>query len=192
MKKLAIPFVLAFLFFSCGTQSSKQKSEESQAVVLTVDELLASADQLVNQEVVVKGTVSHVCRNGGERCFLMGSSDDLTIRVEAGAPIGAFKQEQMGNEIQITGILKEVPIDESYLAEQEAALEQGTEADPHHALSNHGSGKVDTTLTAEEHGEVKKQQLEEMKAQVKASEKGYVPVYFIEGISQQEVVTEVR
>lgn len=128
MKKIVLLSFIAAFLFSCGqapkTQETKQDEPQVEAVVLSIDDLLAQATDLADKEVVVKGTVMHVCQEGGQRCFLMGSGENVTIRVEAGEKIGAFKQEQMGSELQIVGILKEVK----------------TEAEAHNPGAEHGEG----------------------------------------------------
>ncbi len=130
MKKIVLISFIAALLFSCGQTPKNQevKNEEPQveAIVLTIDDVLAQAAELADKEVVVKGTVMHVCQQGGQRCFLMGSGENVTIRIEAGEKIGAFKQEQMGSELQIVGILKEVK----------------TEADAHNPGAEHGEGEM--------------------------------------------------
>jgi hypothetical protein len=111
MKNLVWLSFLVFLVFGCSNQNKNQQKVDEQtakAVVLSVDELYENAADLVDREVVVKGTVMHVCKEGGARCFLMGSTEDKNIRVEAGEKIGAFRQEQMGSDLEIVGILKEV------------------------------------------------------------------------------------
>lgn len=125
MKKIALLTIATLVMFACGQQAKKQDKkqvEENAEVVLTVDEVLEQAFELADQEVLVKGTVMHVCKQGGGRCFLMGSNEDITIRVEAGEKIGAFDQEQMGSDLEIVGILKEVK----------------TEADAHNPGKEHG------------------------------------------------------
>ena len=84
MKNLVLLSAIVFLFFGCGNQSKKQQEAAEPVVVLTVDELYGKAAELADKEIVVKGTVMHVCKEGGARCFLMGS------------------------ELEIVGILKEV------------------------------------------------------------------------------------
>lgn len=158
MKNLLIISVIAFLFFSCGNATKKQEAE--QVVVLTVDQLYAQADSLTDKEVVVKGTVFHVCKEGGARCFLMGSNENINIRVEAGEKIGAFTQEQKGSELEITGILKVVK----------------TEADAHNPGKEHGTEgeKADTTANNEH-------------AVLAAAIDSVEVVYFIEGLAVKEV-----
>lgn len=126
MKKIALFAIVALMMFACGQQAKKQEDKkvtyEPIEVILSVDELLEKAVDFADKEVIVKGTVMHVCQHGGGRCFLMGSSEDITIRVEAGEKIGAFDQEQMGSDLEIVGIFKEVK----------------TEADAHNPGKEHG------------------------------------------------------
>ncbi len=156
--------MLAVILFACGQQPKTQEAKveaEKSAVVLTVDDLLQKAPELADNEVVVKGTVFHVCQQGGERCFLMGSTEDISIRVEAGEKLGAFTQEQMGSELEITGILKEVL----------------TEADAHNPGKEHGEeeGEVEDAETAAAHEVLADNQA--------AAER----VFFIEGLKVKEM-----
>jgi hypothetical protein len=106
MKKFVLLSLVASFLFSCGNSNRNNSNED--AVVYTIDELYSQASELAGQEIIVKGTVMHVCKHGGGRCFLMGTTEDSNIRIEAGEKIGAFKQEQMGSDLTVTGILKEV------------------------------------------------------------------------------------
>jgi len=164
MKKIALIGLVAILFASCGQQTKKQelKSESAQveAIALTVDQVLDQAPELADREVVVKGTVMHVCQQGGQRCFLMGSNEDITIRIEAGEKIGAFSQELMGSELEIAGVLKEVK----------------TEADAHNPGAEHGEMEhEDDAETQEAHKILAENQ--------EAAER----VFFIEGLTVKEL-----
>ena len=163
MNKLMLLGLLGILFFSCNNstkQSTGEKTAEQQVVVYSVDDLIANASELEGKEVVVKGTVMHVCKQGGGRCFLMGSTEDMNIRVEAGEKIGAFSQEQMGSDLTISGVFKEVR----------------TEADAHNPQGEHGEGEAheEDADTEEAHRVIADAQ--------EASE----VVYFIEGLKIQK------
>jgi len=160
MKKIALLAVIAAFFFSCGNQKSQSENAsegaEKSALVYSVDELYANAADLVGKEITVKGTVMHVCKQGGGRCFLMGSNEDFNIRVEAGEKIGTFSQEQMGSDLTITGIFKEVK----------------TEADAHNPAREHGEEDHDHDEESEEAHRII----------TEAEEKAEV-VYFLEGLT---------
>lgn len=127
MKKLFLLFVLAGFVFACGNRQNQTQTAEEAVVVLTVDDLMASAANLVDQEVVIKGVITHVCKHGGQRCFVMGLTDDVTIRVEAGDEIEAFKQEHVGDELQIAGVLRLVPVDGGHECSEDAAADSTAE-----------------------------------------------------------------
>ncbi len=170
MKKLLLFSVVAILFFGCSNQNkNQQKTEEqpAQAVVLTVDELYKNAAEMADKEVIVKGTVMHVCKQGGARCFLMGSNEEINIRVEAGEKIGAFSQEQMGSELEISGILKVVK----------------TEADAHNPSKEHGEGEAEHTEEAT---------TENAHKIIAESQENAEVVYFIEGLTVKEEKKEMN
>lgn len=160
MKRIALLTLIAAFFFSCGNQKRQNENAsenaEKSALVYSVDELYANASDLVDKEVTVKGTVMHVCKQGGGRCFLMGSNEDFNIRVEAGEKIGAFNQEQMGSDLTITGIFKEVK----------------TEADAHNPAREHGEEDHDHDEESEEAHRII----------AEAEDKAEV-VYFMEGLT---------
>ncbi len=170
MKKLALLSIVILLFLGCGNKTkNQQKTDEqpAQAVVLTVDELVQNAAEMADKEIVVKGTVMHVCKQGGARCFLMGSNEDINIRVEAGEKIGAFSQEQMGSELEIVGILKVVR----------------TEADAHNPGKEHGEGEAEHTEDAAS---------ENAHKVIAESQETADVVYFIEGLTVKEDKKELN
>lgn len=172
MKKIVLISCIALLFVACG-QSKKQNAkvveQEKAAVVLTIDQVLEQAMELADKEVLITGTVMHVCKSGGERCFLMGSNEDITIRVEAGEKIGAFTQEQMGSDLQIVGILKEVK----------------SEADAHNPAKEHGEGEH----AEGEHGEHDHAHDADADAAhevIAANQEAAERIFFIEGLKLKE------
>ncbi|HZH71198.1 MAG TPA: hypothetical protein VFD91_01795 [Mariniphaga sp.] len=164
MKKFVLLMLVSFLIASCGTKNQKQKSiendSETTVTVYSVDELLENPAVLIGKEVLVKGTVMHVCKQGGGRCFLMGSNEDYNIRIEAGEKIGAFSQGQMGADLTVKGIFKVVR----------------TEADAHNPSGEHGGSEHEHDEAADEAHQIILKAQEQSEAE-----------YFMEGI---EVVKE--
>ena len=181
MKRTLGVLLSLLVLFSCTNQSNQKKDEKSAEVkVLTVDELQAQGKDLVGKEVMVKGTVTHVCKEAGARCFVMGSTEDVSIRIEAGR-IGSFTQEQMGSDIQVRGTLKEVQIDENDLAEMEKSAAAGESANKDHALGHDGSALH--SVDGGNHDSINQtKKLEYMNQKLAESKEGYVPVYCIDGL----------
>lgn len=184
MKKLS--FILFSLLILAACQSSQQKSESSneELPTFTVDEIQEKGDDFVGKEVAVIGTVSHVCKHSGARCFLMGSQEEMTIRVEAGHQIGSFNQEQMGSDLKVKGVLQEIRIDDVYVAEMIAEMEnEGTVSDSDHAMGHDGNHEVD----GGNHNQDQMNQIAEMRQKIEASGKGYYSIFYLDGISSEEV-----
>lgn len=166
MKNYVLIGILALFAFGCGNQKKQaevtaEEPVQIEAATLSIDDLYAGAADMVDKEVVIKGTVMHVCQNGGERCFLMGSNEDVNIRIEAGEKIGAFSQELMGSELEIVGVLKEVK----------------TEADAHNPAKEHG----------EEDEHAHDEQSEKAHKIIAESQEAAEIVYFIEGLKMKEL-----
>lgn len=127
---LALAGALALASCGSGTQntatSAASESQTAEVKTMDVDSLLASADALVDQPVVVEGICTHICSKGGGKLFMMGSDDTKTIRVEAGEKIGRFPQDVVNNIVIINGILREQRIDEAYLAQWEEQVKAQT------------------------------------------------------------------
>ncbi len=168
MKKLTIILFVLALFVACQNSTKKETAKEEVAV-LTVDEIQKSGEELIGKTVTVTGTVSHVCKHSGARCFLMGSSEDVTIRVEAGGSIGSFTQEQMGSDLKVTGILNEIRIDEDYLKKQEAEAMEGEALNEDHAMGHEGGGNHEVDGGNHENDQLA--QIAEMRKQIEATEK---------------------
>lgn len=135
MKKhilFSLAFVGALTLASCGggtpkTAVSATSESETVAKTMDIDSLLATAETLVDQPIVVEGICTHTCAHGGTKIFLMGSDDTKTIRVEAGDKIGSFPQEVVNNIVTIDGILREQRIDEDYLVRWEEQVKAQTD-----------------------------------------------------------------
>lgn len=181
MKRTVVLFFSLLVLFSCSNQTKQKKDEKSaELAVLTVDELQAQGKNLVGKEVIVKGTVTHVCKESGARCFMMGSTEDISIRIEAGK-IGSFSQEQMGSDIQVRGILREVQLDEEDLAEMEKSAAAGESANKGHALGHDAPAMH--SVDGGNHDSINQaKKLEVMNQKLAESKDGYVPVYYLDGV----------
>ncbi len=80
-KTLSIAAAIMALFFIGTSCSNKQKNTEETATTeqttgaMEIDDLLANAESLTDQEVTIEGVCTHACKHGATKIFLMGSDD---------------------------------------------------------------------------------------------------------------------
>lgn len=139
MKKTSIFTFLALfclVLVSCGGASKSASSEEA-AGAISVDQLLADAENLVGDTLEIEGVCSHLCRHGGRKAFVVGSADSVLIRCEAFPLMGEpFPKSTIHQPIRVKGVVCEERIDEEaiqkmiqqYAETQKAAAEKAAEA----------------------------------------------------------------
>lgn len=171
MKRIFICILLlAAVMIACKTNKQPVSAEK---ITVTVAELLAHPDAYVGKEVKVEGTVSHVCKKDGKKMFLFGTNPDSTVRIATGPNIAAFDVSLEGASVMVDGIMKELRIDEAYVARMEAELSKGTrETEPAGEEKVVGSNQNEELSNAEQ-----------LRKEIKESGKGYVSDYWIENIS---------
>lgn len=112
------------LGISCSESSKMDNNTEAENLeaventtgipVLSLADFDVSAADWVDKEVQVVGIVDHVCKHGGKKLFLV--NDDGEVHVESEE---RFDDEMVGDEIKVTGIVKEFKIDEAYCLQKE-------------------------------------------------------------------------
>ena len=123
---VAVAMIAACLVMvSCGGGKKQQAAEEA-VVAMSIDDVMAKASGLVEQEVTIEGVCTHTCSHGAKKMFLVGSDDTKTLRIEAGE-LGAFDTKVVNNVVTVKGIIKEERIDEAYLVDWETRLKNQTE-----------------------------------------------------------------
>ena len=125
-------FAACLVMVSCGGKKQQAQTKEVVAA-LSIDDVMAKAADLVEQEVTIEGVCTHTCSHGAKKMFLVGSDDTKTLRIEAGE-LGAFDTKVVNNVVTVKGTLKEERIDEAYLQDWEARLKAQTE-------EKHGNGE---------------------------------------------------
>ena len=174
-----LTMAMALTFVSCQGNQKKVQAEEAkaevkvEAAVLTPEKVMAEGATLVGKEVSIKGTVNHVCRHGGKKCRLAGTTEGAWVQVMARGEIKEFAKELIGSEIVVKGTVKERKITKEMVAEQEkaakSAMEKAETKEAKHMCS-HSMGNV-----------------EKMKQWMADNNKDYYAVYFVEGVSFEKV-----
>jgi len=149
--------ILLVLTISCGQQSKKTTDlSELEISEVTVEALLADASSYVETPISIKGTVVHVCRHGGQRLFIVGEDGEDRFRITVGENISEFDVELEGSMIEVNGIVKELIIDDTYLAEWEAEVGEGSKNDRgegHEGGVGHGDNHGEAPDQTEDHNE---------------------------------------
>ncbi len=104
------------LITACGNNAGYGEAAGS---AMTLAKLFEKPDQFIDKEVLLTGTVTHVCKHGGKRVHITDTETNEVIRVEAGENMSAFARELEGSDIVVTGVLRETRIDKAYLDEWE-------------------------------------------------------------------------
>lgn len=184
IKRVLGMLAIAGLLFSCGnkTQQKEQETTDKNEVKVTVEQILEETSSYVDKEIVISGTVNHVCSHGGKRMFIIGNENpDAAIKITPNESIGVFEKELEGSHVMVTGIVKELRIDEAYVANLEKEIQEGMDNE---AIHDHSGGTHDET---ESEADEKKAQIQAMRDQIAESENGYYSQFWIEA-SKFEVV----
>ena len=110
-------FAFSASIISCSNDADKNKASEVaeyQTPTIELAEFENKAAEFVDNEVKVAGIVDHVCKHGGKKLFLV--NDDADVHVESDS---RFDDELIGNEVVVTGIVREFRVDESYCLQME-------------------------------------------------------------------------
>lgn len=183
MKKMfltmAAAIALVWSVTACGNTNKKtaETTDETQVTVVAekdaqyVEDILQNAESQLDKEVTLRGFITHTCKHSGRRCFVMGKDQKTSIRVEAKGDIGGFNRELIGSEVIIKGILRENRLTKEYIdqAEEELNEKKGKEE---------GNGET---------CESELNNIKNMRDWMKANNKEYYSLYYIDGTSYEVV-----
>lgn len=110
MHKFAIMATMVLMVAACNQTSQKKGTAETtkseEIVAATIEELLASPAEYENKEVAITGMVTHVCRHGGQKCFVLAGDGETQIRLVPAGDIDEFKIELEGSTLAVKGTLR--------------------------------------------------------------------------------------
>ncbi|MDR2802480.1 MAG: hypothetical protein LBB31_04595 [Prevotellaceae bacterium] len=174
MKQLLVFAALSFALVACSGNKKRANapaaasatSAVAEASTFPLDDLLAVADQEVDKTITVVGYVTHTCKHSGKRCFIVGESQEASLRVEAKGEIGGFNRELVGSKLAINGILKERRLSQEYIAEMEKNVNLKKQEDG-----------------AAESCEAELSNITDMRKWMKDHNKDYYVIYYMDGLS---------
>ncbi len=175
MKYLSL-LALCLSIMSCNyTQSKSEKLEqavitETKSTPLNIEQVMKVAADKIGQEITFKGTVNHVCAHSGKRCILKNAEGNLSIRVEATGELEGFNKEIAGNDLLVTGILREKRLATSEINEMETNVKEKHKGEE--------GGKHCSSEMAN---------IKEMRDWMKAKNKDYYAIYYVDGTGYEVV-----
>jgi len=133
MQRILLWVAGAMLMAACSQsgnpgEKSLQASDKQEVISATVEELLAQPAEYENKQIAVSGMVTHVCRHGGQKCFVLGQDGETQIRIVPGGEIDEFKIDMEGSTVSFTGTFKILD------ANQATEMAEENEAQAEHAL----------------------------------------------------------
>jgi len=182
MKSLSLTLMLAISLLACNQQNKKSQADTESnpaADTVSIHELTTHASDYVGKTVLFTGIADHVCKMDGKKMFLVGADPDDRIKVTPGGKLPPFKVELEGSTVEVEGIVKELKIDESYLATMEQGLQKTT-------------GKQMGVEGAHEEGNKEMEQMEQanqlkaLREQLEKSGKNHISIYSVEGMEVKE------
>lgn len=181
-KNVLILFVLVGLLVACtNSQKKAEKDGSEETVTLSVNDFTSKAGDYVGQEIVIKGTVSHVCKHGGKRMFIFDDNEDNRVKIETGEGIASFDASLEGSDVEVKGVLKELVIDETYLTEWELEVNEemnNPEADTVASAGHEGGGLGESADQGEHISAL--ESIENYRKQIKESGKDHLSFYSVE------------
>lgn len=150
MRQMIVLIVLAILAGSCN-QSKENKTEASadtktvDMVAATISELLETPAEFQDKEVVLSGMVTHVCRHGGQKCFIVADDGETQIRLVPGGDIDEFKVEMEGSMIAVKGIFRVLNVEQAEEHLEDHESKEHHEAEMSHSEAEKADYFVETT-----------------------------------------------
>lgn len=150
MRQMIVWIVLAILAGSCN-QSKQNKAETSadtktvQMVAATISELLETPAEFQDKEVVLSGMVTHVCRHGGQKCFIVADDGETQIRLVPGGDIDEFKVEMEGSMIAVKGIFRVLNVEQAEEHLEDHESKEHHEVEMSHSEAEKADYFVETT-----------------------------------------------
>ncbi len=183
MKKIIFVLCGVLVLLSCNNQYKEFKNQK--AVVVSTVDFENEAVNLVDQKIALEGTVTHVCKNGGKRFFL----GEENIKVLASDKVGSFESSLEGSDVIVEGVLREERVDEAFLIEWEAELEEAVKAQEKEFAHKGEFGYEEAEVTeaeSEDPNAATRKQIQTYRNQLAESGKEYLSFFTVEALKLKE------
>jgi hypothetical protein len=200
MKKFLLFLAFGALVVSCSNSQKNTSGKEAdgsdtikEPVTITVNEFLAKADDYVGKEIKIQGTVSHTCKHGGKRMFIFDDNEDNRVKIEASESVASFDASLEGSDVLVSGLLKELVIDEAYLTEWEqevnAEMDEPEMESDTTAVAQHEGGGLGEAADQGTHVSAL-ESIAEYRKQIKESGKDHLSFYSVECLAYEVLAAD--
>ena len=128
-RNLLMILLVAAITIACGSQNTANQEQTTQEEEIVVEQptVVALADfkdkaeSLLGKEVILEGSVIHVCKHGGKKMFITADDPDVRIKIITGEETVSFDTELEGSYIKVLGIVEAIEaevVDEGELHEE--------------------------------------------------------------------------
>ena len=194
MKKIILLLVISAIVIGSNSgckNSNKQTTDSTKVSVMSVDSFLIAPEKYAGKDIIIAGTVSHVCRHSGKKLFLFGGNPEKTVKVNTGGDFATFDIKYEGMDVEITGtVIEDEKIDANYLNEWEADIKKMV-ADKDQKVCNEEnkaiSGQTSTKAKTEEASNEPYADVKAFRQKLEKSGKTYISVYAIDCKTMKEV-----
>ena len=104
LRNLLLIIMASVIVWSCGGQQTANQEQVAEEEVVTkvepkavtLAEFKEQAETLVGKEVILEGTIIHVCKHGGQKMFITEDDPDIRVKITPGEEMAAFETELVG------------------------------------------------------------------------------------------------
>ncbi len=173
---------ITILMAGCCNQPGNDKQASSEAPIeeVILAQLLSETETFVDKPVQVTGTVDHVCKHGGKKMFIFGESPDDRIKITTGENMSSFDPVLEGSDVVVSGIVRELRVDEDYLSNWEMELSTNKNEKGKHKVLGDGDGEHKDGEEEEDSSENEMNQINQLREQLETSGKDHLSFYSIE------------
>ena len=179
LRNITLLILLTGLAFS-GCNTGIKNSAEDNAVKIAVLTFKTDAAKYVDSAVILEGTVFHTCKESGKRMFLADGNDSILVEVTTGPDIPKFDEKLVGSRVKVHGNVRELRIDEKYLADWENEIKNPTGSE---ATGVHTGARGHQDQAADE----KLGQINAYRDKIKESGTDHLSFYSVEATSFEEI-----
>ncbi len=185
MKKYLFALLaMIFVLSACENQQKKETASEEEVVLIeeivpvSLSDFDVKAEELVGKQVMLTGTVDHVCKHGGQRMFVIETGSEGRVKVTPDENIAAFKTDLEGQSVKLIGIVEEQRIDEDYLKEWEEEVMAGVDMGDDKGEGSHLGGDTEKG-GSDADMEEEMEKINNLRQEIAESEKGYLAFYSV-------------